>query len=232
MADWYVYQPGGAHLGPFSTETVAHAILAGRLPEGVHVGAPGGARWVAAMDVPVISRAVSGAPTPRQVATPEQAAELASTVVAEPMAAGGMRVWTPNTPDGDVDYMSTVMMVQDHEMELVPTVVPATPGAASMPPPRNSRTVRIDRAAFGIPLPSAVLAAAPTEPAEPTPTPDVDTVPEAPDTSPALFEHEAGELGATALSAGAPRPKRRIDMHDTCFFPDGVPSSVEVGAKK
>jgi hypothetical protein len=58
MADWFVYQAGGAHLGPYSSERVAQGIITGQFPEAIYVGAPGGARWLRAMDVPVIARLV------------------------------------------------------------------------------------------------------------------------------------------------------------------------------
>lgn len=70
MADWYVYQHGGDPLGPWSTDTVADAILAGKLPPDVWVAAPGGPRWLRALDVPVIGRLVEGVPTkPRRRAS-------------------------------------------------------------------------------------------------------------------------------------------------------------------
>lgn len=63
MADWYVYQHDGDPLGPWSTDTVADAILAGKLAPDVWVAAPGGPRWLRALDVPVIGRLVEGIPT-------------------------------------------------------------------------------------------------------------------------------------------------------------------------
>ena len=63
MADWYVYQHDGGPLGPWSTDTVADAILAGKLAPDVWVAAPGGPRWLRALDVPVIGRLVDGLPT-------------------------------------------------------------------------------------------------------------------------------------------------------------------------
>jgi len=63
LADWYVYQHDGDPLGPWSTDTVAEAILAGRLAPDVWVAAPGGPRWLRALDVPVIGRLVDGIPT-------------------------------------------------------------------------------------------------------------------------------------------------------------------------
>jgi hypothetical protein len=63
LADWYVYQHDGDPLGPWSTDTVADAILAGKLAPDVWVAAPGGPRWLRALDVPVIGRLVEGIPT-------------------------------------------------------------------------------------------------------------------------------------------------------------------------
>ena len=63
MADWYVYQHDGDPLGPWSTDTVADAILAGKLAPDVWVAAPGGPRWLRALDVPVIGGLVEGIPT-------------------------------------------------------------------------------------------------------------------------------------------------------------------------
>ena len=63
MADWYVYQHDGDPLGPWSTDTIAEAILAGKLAPDIWVAAPGGPRWLRALDVPVIGRLVDGIPT-------------------------------------------------------------------------------------------------------------------------------------------------------------------------
>jgi hypothetical protein len=63
VADWFVYQHDGDYLGPWPTETVADAIMKGKLGADVWVAAPGGERWVRAMDIPVIARLVEGVPT-------------------------------------------------------------------------------------------------------------------------------------------------------------------------
>jgi hypothetical protein len=63
LADWFVYQHDGDYLGPWPTETVAHEILNGKLGPEVYVAAPGGERWVRAMDIPVIARLIDGLPT-------------------------------------------------------------------------------------------------------------------------------------------------------------------------
>lgn len=63
MADWYVYQHDGDYLGPWPTDTVAHEILNGKLGADVWVAAPGGERWVRAMDIPIIARLIEAVPT-------------------------------------------------------------------------------------------------------------------------------------------------------------------------
>jgi hypothetical protein len=63
LADWYVYQHDGEPLGPLSTDAIADAILVGSLPPDVWVAAPGGPRWLRALDVPVIGKLVEGVPT-------------------------------------------------------------------------------------------------------------------------------------------------------------------------
>jgi hypothetical protein len=63
VADWYVYQHDGDPHGPWSTDTVANEILTGKLAPDVWVAAPGGPRWLRALDVPVIARLVDGMPT-------------------------------------------------------------------------------------------------------------------------------------------------------------------------
>jgi hypothetical protein len=63
VADWFVYQHDGEFVGPWPTETVAHEILNGNLGPEVWVAAPGGERWVRAMDIPVIARLIDAVPT-------------------------------------------------------------------------------------------------------------------------------------------------------------------------
>lgn len=63
MADWYVFQHDGEYLGPWTTEVVANAILSGKLGPDVWVAAPGGPRWLRALDVPVIARLIDSLPT-------------------------------------------------------------------------------------------------------------------------------------------------------------------------
>ncbi len=62
MADWYVYQHDAAPLGPISTELLADAIVAARISPEAWVAAPGGPRWIRALDVPVIARLVKKMP--------------------------------------------------------------------------------------------------------------------------------------------------------------------------
>jgi len=102
MADWYVYQHDGDPLGPWSTDTIADAILAGKLAPDVWVAAPGGPRWLRALDVPVIGRLVDGIPTkPRR-------------------RDSGLRLMPAayRTDSGIPAFGSTMMMVDDDEVEL------------------------------------------------------------------------------------------------------------------
>jgi hypothetical protein len=64
-SEWLVYRLEGAPLGPLSTKTLAEAILAGTLPQDVWVAAPGGTKWLRAIDVPVIAALLQGLPTRR-----------------------------------------------------------------------------------------------------------------------------------------------------------------------
>lgn len=101
MAEWYVYQHDGDPLGPWSTEAVANEILAGRLAPDVWVAAPGGQKWLRALDVPVIHRLVEGIPT-----KPGQ-------------RESGLRM-VPGafvTEHGMPAFGSTMMIVKDDELE-------------------------------------------------------------------------------------------------------------------
>jgi hypothetical protein len=108
LADWYVYQHDGDPLGPWSTDEVANSILAGKLAPDVWVAAPGGPRWLRALDVPVIGRLVEGIPT-------------------RPRRDSGLRL-IPGafSMDGDlVSFGSTMMIVKDDEFELAELDAPA-----------------------------------------------------------------------------------------------------------
>jgi hypothetical protein len=95
LADWYVYEHDGDHRGPWSTERIAEAILTGEIGQDAWVAAPGGSRWVRALDVPVIASLVDGLPTrPRR-------------------RDSGLRL-APGY--ASPDYLSTVMMVKDDEI--------------------------------------------------------------------------------------------------------------------
>lgn len=102
MADWYVYQHDGDPLGPWSTDTIADAILAGKLAPDVWVAAPGGPRWLRALDVPVIGRVVDGIPT-----KPKR-------------RDSGLRLMPAayRTDSGMPAFGSTMMMVADDEVQL------------------------------------------------------------------------------------------------------------------
>ena len=58
MKDWYVFQTDGHHIGPVSTELLARGIVAGKVPEGAHVGAVGDAQWWPLRQVAEITHAV------------------------------------------------------------------------------------------------------------------------------------------------------------------------------
>ena len=100
MADWYVYQHDGDPLGPWSTDAIADAILAGRLAPDVWVAAPGGPRWLRALDVPVIGRLVEGLPT-------------------RPRRDSGLRLLPGafSLENGLPAFGSTMMIVRDHELD-------------------------------------------------------------------------------------------------------------------
>jgi hypothetical protein len=101
VADWYVYQHDGDPLGPWSTDAVAESILAGKLAPDVWVAAPGGPRWLRALDVPVIGRLVEGIPT-------------------KPRRDSGLRL-IPGAYSSDGDkpaFGSTMMIVKDDEIVL------------------------------------------------------------------------------------------------------------------
>ncbi len=114
MADWYVYQHDGDPLGPWSTDAVAEAILAGKLAPDVWVAAPGGPRWLRALDVPVIAGLVEGLPT-----RPRRDSGLRLIPGAHAIEAG-----RPN-------FGSTMMIVKDDELDLAEPelggVIEATP---------------------------------------------------------------------------------------------------------
>ena len=127
MADWYVYQHDGDPLGPWSTDTVANAILAGKLAPDVWVAAPGGPRWLRALDVPVIGRLVEGIPT-------------------RPRRDSGLRL-IPSAQSLEAAYAaratveSTMMIVDDAEVMLSDSEASATSTAATKrTPPVTRRT--------------------------------------------------------------------------------------------
>ncbi|MDB5217933.1 MAG: hypothetical protein JWO86_5860 [Myxococcaceae bacterium] len=103
LADWYVYQHDGDPLGPWSTDSIADAILAGKLAPDVWVAAPGGPRWLRALDVPVIGRLVDGIPTkPKRRDSGLRLMPAAFVTESSGMPAFG----------------STMMMVTDEEVQL------------------------------------------------------------------------------------------------------------------
>jgi len=117
LADWYVFQHDDPALGPWSTEDVADAILSGSLAPDVWVAAPGGDRWVRALDIPVIAQRIEGVPT-------------------RPRRDSGLRIM-PGVYQQNPHMASTVMMVKDDEAALVPSEEfddDAPPTEPSLPP--------------------------------------------------------------------------------------------------
>ncbi len=106
MAVWFVYRHEGQHLGPLTTEAVVEQILAGTLGTDVWIAAPGGPRWLRALEVPIIAQLIDGQPTRRR-------------------RDSGLRI----VPGAHASmptaiFGSTVMMVNDDELdELEPSTV-------------------------------------------------------------------------------------------------------------
>ena len=115
MADWYVYQHDGDPLGPWSTDAVAEAILAGKLAPDVWVAAPGGPRWLRALDVPIIGRLVEGIPTRPRRDSGLRLMPSAATIEAAARA----------------HAEATMMIVDDAEVSLSDSEAAATSGAAT-----------------------------------------------------------------------------------------------------
>ncbi len=115
MADWYVYQHDGKALGPWSTETVAGAILGGTLASDVWVAAPGGPRWLRALDVPVIGRLVEGSTTRRR-------------------RDSGLHFIPGTVAVEGSTHESTMMIVDDAELEITSRATPSAPRVRSVAP--------------------------------------------------------------------------------------------------
>jgi hypothetical protein len=129
LAVWYVYRHEAQHLGPLSTEDVAEAILAGRLAPDVWVAAPGGPRWLRALDVPVISQLIDGLPTRKRGARRDSGLRIVPGIHA-------------STPAGLPQFGSTVMMVNEEELveviEIPSTRRHGTPEVPDAPPTEPS----------------------------------------------------------------------------------------------
>ena len=113
MADWYVYQHDGDPLGPWSTDAVAEAMLGGKLAPDVLVAAPGGARWLRALDVPVIAKLVEGIPT--KPTTRDSRLRLIP---------GGYTA----SHTGEPQFGSTMMIVKDDEVSAIEEAVTTRKG--------------------------------------------------------------------------------------------------------
>ncbi len=111
MADWLVYQEGGAHLGPFAAEVIAQGIAQGRLPEGIFVALPGGPRWLRAIDLPLI-------------------AQLVNAASASPITDGA-----PAQPTMSAFAATMNLNEDDVELSDVHVTTAATPAVSSIPPP-------------------------------------------------------------------------------------------------
>lgn len=128
LADWYVYQHDGDPLGPWATDLVADAILTGKLAPDVWVAAPGGPRWLRALDVPVIAGLVEGLPT-------------------KPRRESGLRLM-PAAYSGDgpaPSFGTTMMMVNDDELEWskMEEGAPSTPVTKRNPLPSADETLQV-----------------------------------------------------------------------------------------
>lgn len=180
MADWYVYQHDGDPLGPWATDAVADAILAGRLAPDVWVAAPGGPRWLRALDVPVIAGLVEGLPT-------------------RPRRESGLRLM-PAAFSGDgpaPSFGSTMMMVNDDELESskMEEAASSTPVTKRSPPPSAEETLQVQVPSDAI---ESVMKGYALEPAPPTDRwapPSSSSTPEPPTV--ARFDSEAAESPST-----------------------------------
>lgn len=186
MADWYVFQHDGHPLGPWSTDTVANAILAGRLAPDVWVAAPGGPRWLRALDVPVIGQLVEGIPT-------------------LPRRDSGLRLIPgtfPTTDAGMPAFGSTMMMVKDDELEPPAVEAPAIASSSAAPTTtRNPPALSIHEVdTRELPMRAAKPVAPPREEEDPPtdralPPPPPSTTPSLPPTGVRVdFEKETAEL--------------------------------------
>ena len=152
MADWYVYQHDGDPLGPWSTDVVANDILSGKLAPDVWVAAPGGPRWLRALDVPVIGRLVEGIPTrPRRdsglrlMPRAAFAATMLSPVHGEPDASDepvlvGSNAEAPPTTRNDDD---ATVIATDEEPPTDPNLPPSST-TPSLPPAGTRVDARAD----------------------------------------------------------------------------------------
>lgn len=149
MADWYVYQHDGDPLGPWSTDAIAESILAGKLAPDVWVAAPGGPRWLRALDVPVIGRLVDGIPTkPRR-------------------RDSGLRLipGAYKTEAGMPAFGSTMMIVDDDELSIAEHA-PASSSVATVPAARGMFPADETAKIYGFTL-DAAADDPPTEPVLP-----------------------------------------------------------------
>ena len=62
MTEWFIYQPGGNHIGPVTTELVARGVQAGKVPKDAYVAIQSGGGWVPISSVPEIMAAIAAQP--------------------------------------------------------------------------------------------------------------------------------------------------------------------------
>lgn len=128
---WFIYREDGPPIGPLPTELVADAILAGTFAPDVLVAAPGGTKWLKALDVPNIARLIQGTPTRRGPAELGRRSGLGARKFDE----------TERSPSG---YGSGDAEGADHaatsplERPLRPEASPETVRAPDSPPPVSS----------------------------------------------------------------------------------------------
>ncbi len=64
MADWFIHQAGGNHIGPVSSELIVRGVQAGKVPADAYVAAQSGGGWVPLSSVPELAAAIAGPTLP------------------------------------------------------------------------------------------------------------------------------------------------------------------------
>ncbi len=149
MAEWYVFQHDAEYLGPWTTEVVANAILTGKLGPDVWVAAPGGPRWVRALDVPAIARLIDGLPTRHRRRDSGLRLMPGAYTVQNGRPAFGATVMMVTDPELDEAAQTTkmpAMRFSEDEVSTDPAMVdskptPTPPSPRPRPPARATVTV-------------------------------------------------------------------------------------------